>query len=258
MIARVFFLLSFSALQAKYMPIPPSISSKAVYHVRAHQIDEWSCGYNALFNACNLEHTLGFKNPYSTFKNFKELCTTFIRKTRKGPRDGISNVAIEKLAAQCKLQKVTYLNVNGYGTIVPLLNSPTTVTVRADLSNSEVQALLDHAVKKREDAVLKELKKELETKKMLCIHFICHVFAKGEDHCILVSLVQKNGLYRGLYIFDNMNIPIKENTEIKQYIDFLCITFKVSSLEAFNRHKIILPDKWPTTPLPPAGYYYRY
>ncbi len=249
--------LSCFTVQAKYMPVPSSISSKAVYHMQAHQIDEWSCGYNALFNACNLENTLGFKNSYSNFKQFNELCTAFIRRTHKGPRDGISNMDIEKLATQCKLQNIVYLN-NGGGKIAPLLNSPTTITIRADIPDYEVQRLLERAITKREQALLTELKKELEGKKLYCIHFVCHVFAKGEDHCILVSLVQKDGSHRGLYIFDNMNSPIQEGSEIKRYIDFLCTTFKVSTLEVFNRRKIILADKWPTTPLPPTGYYYKY
>lgn len=46
--------------RAEFLTLPVSLNNRAVYHIKAHQIDEFCCGYNALYNACNLEKVAHF------------------------------------------------------------------------------------------------------------------------------------------------------------------------------------------------------
>jgi hypothetical protein len=252
------FLLSSLALEARYLPLPSSFGSRAIYHVEAHQINTWSCGYNALFNACNLEHFLGVSNKYRDFAKFSQLCTAFLQRVSKKKRDGISNVEIEGLALSLGLGKVYYLSPDQKGEVVPLLESSTFITVPASMSSAQANRLLEQAVKKREQALYSAIHQKLKVQKDVCVHFVCHVRARREDHCILLSLVQKKGKDRALYIFDNLNGKVTDRSYIKPYIDFISKTFQVSSEQAYRKHKISIPDRWPTSPYPPAGYYYRY
>jgi hypothetical protein len=258
MVTLLVALLFCTVLEARMYSVPSSIKEKAVYHVQAHQIDDWSCGYNVLFNGCNLEHFLGRSNTYSDFRKFKQVCVDFIRQRGKQPDDGISNIDIEDLATSLGLQKVQYIVTQPPRRIVPLFDSPTCITVPENIAHREAQKLLQQAVRKREDSIWEDLHKRLKEHKDTCIHFVCHVVAKREDHCILVSLVQKGGKDRALYIFDNLNGSIKEESHIKRYIDFLCTTFHVSSMKAYSKHNVKLPARWPTTPQLPPGYYYKY
>ena len=43
-------LMSTPCVKATVMPLPQSLANKAVYYIKSQQIDEMSCGYNALFN----------------------------------------------------------------------------------------------------------------------------------------------------------------------------------------------------------------
>lgn len=231
------------------MPLPTSINSKAIYHVEAHQLDKWSCGYNALFNACNLEQAIGLDNPCSKFEKFSEICTAFIQRKKRKSTDAMSSSEFEDLPYKLKLSRAQYLGLDKTGNVKPDLDEDVYIRATPGMSGSEIEDSLTKEKKRREEALIQSLQREFGNNDDYCMHFFCHVIADDSGHGILITLVQKDRFNRALYIFDNLNMPITEDSENKKYIDFLCTIFGISFQESFNRYKIDIPDKWPTTPV---------
>ncbi len=244
----ILFSLFFSSLQAKYLSLPPSISSKAIYHIETHQIDEWSCGYNALFNTCNLEQLIGLDNPCSNFGKFKEICTAFIEKKKRKPTDAMFNQEFEDLPYKLKLSRAQYLGLDEIGNVRPDLDESISMQLTSTMSQREIDDYLNKKQQIKENALILSLQREFSNNSDYCIHFFCHVIIDSIGHCFVISLVQKGSTNRALYIFDNLNSPITESSDSKKYINFLCTTFGISSRESFDKYKITVPDKWPTAP----------
>ena len=110
---------------------------------------------------------------------------------------------------------------------------------------SEIDRMLQQAVERRGREVIKRHIDYFNNSIDCVVHFICIVKADGESHAILASIVQ-NSTGRGLYIFDNMNKPITDQSTITKYINYLCKTFAISYKSQFRAPT--LPDRWPTTP----------
>lgn len=244
-------------LQAEMMQLPPSLANKAVFHMKAYQVNDFSCSYNALFNGCNMEKLCEFQNPYSDYAQFKSVCLQFIAQKNQrpdkeyfmDPKGGADTTATEELGQlRLRMQPIVSLgfwenNVNN--SIVVLCT--TEINFWGNPSKKERAEIWKKAQEKRTKECLSAHKARLakSTKRCEIIHFICTVKSRGVDHAILVSLVQ-NFSGRALYIFDNMNEKIGVNSQIMRYINFLCTTYEISTKNLFKALKI--PDIWSTAP----------
>lgn len=242
--------VSFFTLQADFLDLPRSYSYKAVYHIKVRQLDEFCCGYNALFNACNFEKSSEIHQPYSDYASFKGLCMSYLSTQGLHPKSSVSNETLNILAGKeyLNLQPTCFLQFNKEKKVVPYIATPTEIVHDARLSKQEVKRMLNEAHGRREQEVLKKIQTRLATSNARCevIHFICSIdVVKGKGHAVLITLTQnRNG--RALYIFDNLNAKIDERSQTKRFIDFLCSTFTISPRQTFKGPH--LPNAWQTIP----------
>jgi hypothetical protein len=231
-------------LQASFIPLPTSLSSKAVYHCDVEQLNDFSCRYNGLFNACNFEQCCGFQNPGYAYSFFKRICLDYTRSHGLNPRASSTTIDTETLAYDHLFLQPSAQLGEEYGRIFPYFRTNTSITYDSRTPDHEVQRMLKRAVAKKENDFIQGLCKKLDTdpRKNMVIHFFCSLDLSEGRHCILVSLLQ-NSTGRGLYIFDNMNMRLYENCHAMKYIDYLCSTFKVSAKKSFLGPK--LPHRWP-------------
>lgn len=252
----VLLIVSISGVQAEFMHLPTKYDYRAVYHIKAHQIDEFSCGYNALFNGCNLETACEMQNPFCNYNQFKSVCLGYLGSKNLRPKAAASNAVIEELAQKLRMKPLYNLTFGKDGnSIEPLFVTPTKITYLLGTAEHEIQRMLKDAVAKRGKDLMQKLKTKVDSSNARCevIHFVCIIHAQGEPHGILISLV-KNASGRGLFVFDNLNISIHNHPQIQRYIDFLADSFKISSKYNFKAPKI--PDVWPTTPAKKVKYIY--
>lgn len=245
-----------SVLQAEVLPLPSSVANKAVNYIKAHQVDDFSCSYNALFNGCNLEKLCEFQNPYSDYTQFKSVCQQFItqknqrrdKKYTMDPKGSAYNDAIEELGLQrLRMQPIVHLGFNEDNVIQVLFSTPTEISFWGNPSKEERAQMWKKAFEKRTKECISDVKAKVarSTKRSEIVHFICGVKIKGMGHAILVTLVQ-NYSGRALYILDNMNGKIDSNSQIIRYINYLCSIFDIGQKNQVKALKI--PDVWPSTP----------
>lgn len=232
------FLLSLiivSSLSAEYLSIPHSLRCNAIFYERSKQLSAFSCGYNVLFNAANFEHYCGFENDAHRYDTFKNKVMPYVRKRRCNPKGSSTNAMTEYLATNAlNLQPFYHLHFDRRraGGIGLSLTKNTHMTYPQISSKGRWH----------EDAIFSGINRYLATHTCAVVHFLCYVKARSENHGILVTIYQ-NEYGRGLYIFDNLNDPIYESTDITKFLKYLCKTFKISSKEEFE--DIHLPMWWP-------------
>ncbi len=231
-------------LNAATLKLPQSLSQMAVSYQKTYQLNEFCCGYNALFNACNLERTLGFPLKFSDYSIFKRECMNYLKPRKIGPREAVTNRTLEKLASIMDI-RICNLNITSSGVIQPFSSTPIEVSYYAGTKKSEIDRKMQEAIEKRGREIIKHHIDYFNNSVDCVVHFICIVKAEGTNHAILVSIVQ-NSTGRGLYIFDNMNAPITERSPITKYINYLCKTFAISYKSQFRAPA--LPERWPTVP----------
>lgn len=238
-----FFASTISSAFGTYLPLPKSVQSKAVYHVKAYQLDKWSCGYNALFNACNIEQYLTKSNKFSNYPLFNHFCSAYLKSKKMDPSKASNNRTLEELAKHLKLQKFQYLVEDKAKGVHPLI-SGVRISYPAGLPKAKIAIKLQEAKNKKEQEKIKEIKDYLKKNKgkICCAHFVCHIVALGGPHGILITLVQNKQGDRALYVYDNMNLSIHENSLTKKYINYLCKEFNVSKANKFADFK--LPNRW--------------
>lgn len=220
-------ILFFAPVFSQYLQLPDSLKNKEIYYIKVKQLESWSCGYNALFNACKLEQKFGNANKFSDYNNFNSTCSNYINKINQKPKGASSNKILEDLSKVLDLKMFYYLTFNERREIVPLFTTPTHITYPSGTSKSEVKHLMLQAIKDRETALINALKKELDQNKnkLRFLHFGCHLDSSGEGHAILISLVQNVNGKRVIYICDNLNSKIDEKSQAKLYIDFINKSF---------------------------------
>lgn len=249
MVALLGMIVACSVMKAVNLPIAQGIARDlAIYHIKANQLENWSCGYNVLFNACNLENHLGFHNAYSFYSNFKRACTEFINAHKKKPEEGITNKDMATLAQRVMLKRNHYLYIDEQGKVVPFIEGKVSIMVPPNTSEDERQQLLKQEVAKKQRQVVQEIQNSIGSVGTGCVHFFCHVLSEQEGHCILITLHKNNYGLRSLYIFDNLNAAIQESPSAKYYIDYISTEFKVSQSKLCP--SLTLPDVWPTAPAP--------
>lgn len=236
----------FCALQCEQLPLPANLANKAVYYFKTEQLELFSCGYNALFNACNFEHHCCFLNKYHKYNEFKNRILPYIEQQGRHPRNASSNLMTEHCARELLDTRPLYhlFYKKEVGRAVPLLSYPISISFKEGTSKAELDRRLEKAYFARQNAVYQDIQKfVLDNPFQSCIvHFLCYVQAQQETHGILISLYQHKGK-RGLYLFDNMNMPIHSNSESYLYIEQLCKDFAISKRSAFEGPN--LPHRWP-------------
>lgn len=231
-------------LKGVTLNLPQSLSPMAVYYQKAYQLNEFCCGYNALFNACNVEKACGFPMKFSDYSLFKRECMNYLKPRNLRPLKAVTNKTLDELAHTLRI-KICNLIISASGSIHPIFSTDTTIEYNKGTRKGEINRMMQEAIVKREREMIKDLIHCFNASINCVVHFICTVIADGERHGILVSLVQ-NSTGRGLYIFDNMNKSITERSMITNYLKYLCKTFAVSYKIQFQGP--LLPDRWPSTP----------
>lgn len=224
-------------VEAKKLPLPSSFKDLPVYYEAVKQIDGWSCGYNALYNACCLEKRFGRKNPNSDLNIFKQCCMAYLRNLRQDPKAAASNKILENLATPLQLSRVHYLTFERNGKIVPLFLTSTKITYPSGTHPRIIDRLMEEAKTKRAENLIESLKRELDRHATIfMLHFLCHIQTDSQGHAVLASIVKNNKGEKSIYIFDNMNNPISQNSQMKHYIDYLCSKFDIKSKYNRARH----------------------
>lgn len=204
---------------AQLFNISGSASSKAVYYVKAEELPGFCCGYNALFNACNIEAAFGKSQKYSDRKIFAKTCRQHLKNWQIHPLDVVYNDELEELAKNLGIQNFYCVSYE-----------PHSVFYIPDFPLPSKDARFHNNIKKKLDA----------STGLFFVHFVCHL-PYEEGHWILMTLVQ-NTSGRALYIYDNLNLAIDEESQV--FIDFFCKSYKISPKGQFQG--VQMPAKWPS------------
>jgi hypothetical protein len=235
-------LATYSSRAVENLPLPRSLSSKAVYYVKTKQLNEFSCGYNALFNAANFEFHCGFTNQVYRYEAFSQKIVPYLRSQGLDPKKASYSYDIEHLAGEVLHLMPSFHLQKNKNMIELLLSGKTTVSFTEGTSRAEIDRLLQSALAKKRKQYIDFLKSYLEMEREAVIHFICYVKTlKGDDHIVLLSLHQ-NVSGRGLYLFDNINEQVTEVSDIRAFIEYLCVTFSISSSSHYRVPT--LPTRW--------------
>jgi hypothetical protein len=218
--------------------LPSTFSSRAVYYHPVEQLDRFSCGYNVLFNAANVEHICGFTNNMHEYSLFEQTVLSYLRTKGIAPKQASTNRITEHLAQRVlHLQPFYHLRFRDKksGPVVPLFSYEISVEYPRGTPKHEVNRRLDKAFEEHEQEILARIQTYLASaSKQVVVHFLCYLTSsQGNRHGILMSLIQ-NTTGRGLYIFDNMNEKITAGSDASKFIEFLCTRFNVSSRHLFN------------------------
>lgn len=235
----------FNLINAEKLSLPLIYTNKPIYYIKAHQLDKWSCGYNVLFNACNVEQHCGRINKGANFNHFSSICGTYLNSIYKESHKASTNNILDDLSQKLKLQDNCYLHLDSYNKIEPLLKGSVKIKYYGNPSQTEIDRLFKEAIIKRNQDRINEINKMLNNNKdkLYFVHFFCHVEDTSGPHVLLISLIQnKNG--RSLYIFDNLNAVITQYSQTMQYIDYIYSTFKVYINS--DRNFINFPNHWPS------------
>jgi len=235
------FLFACSLLEAQQLPVPKEFSSQATYYYRTKQLDNFSCGYNALFNALNFGQCCGFTTQYHRYEYFEPMVLSYTREQGLNPKHTSYNKDTEHLAQDLGLEYFYHLHRDSKTRQVALLfTGRVSITYPKYTPQSEVDRRMADAVAQKRKGILEGITAYLRSVDTAVVHFLCYLkSARGESHAILISLHQ-NKTGRGLYIFDNLNEPIYEAT---LFIEYLSKTFMISSSKQF--HGPQLPYRWP-------------
>ncbi len=239
-----------------YESVPRSVADRAVYYVKSTQLDDFSCAYNALFNACNLDRACGVPNRFADYSQFSRISSAYARSEGLNPKGSTSTRNSDDLA----LNHLRMKNVCNLGfkdaRIIPLFDLHARISITGRESKAEQQRMFQREFERQQEAFIDSIKYQFDAAAGLTrvMHFVCTVQDGGTGHAVLVSLVQ-NSTGRGLYIFDNLNRRISENSEIMRYIHYLSDRFSVSSRGIYQGPQ--LPERWSSAPKPRVRYYYN-
>lgn len=220
----------------KYLPLPASVAGQHVHYLRVKQIPKWSCGYNALYNACCIEDYIGLPNSNTELTSFSAVCLPYIQAHGHGPMQGSSNKTLEKLAPKLGLQQLACLHMRN-NTIESLIP----VWYRFSYSDSPERQtqIIEHTKQTKYQNYINKLVKDFEqAQQPCCVHFICNISTARGRHWVLVSVVKDRDGNKALYICDNMNSPITEHSQMKQYISYLYKLFSTGNTAAPNQPDI--------------------
>lgn len=249
-------LLLCSSYLIGYESLPKSVNAGAVYYVKTQQLDDFSCSYNALFNACNVDKSCGISNGFSDYGPFSQVSMAYVKSHGLKPKGSASTNDTDELAVKyLKMKNTCNLGFDDKK-IIPLLHWHAQITLTGRESKAEQEKMFEREFDRQRQEFFEKIKQQFDSAGGLTrvMHFICTVQDGRTGHAVLVSLVQ-NETGRGLYIFDNLNRKISENSQIMRYVHHLSTRYNVSSRDVFKGPQ--LPDRWPTLPKPRYEYYYN-
>lgn len=230
-------------LTAYNLPLPSSLQHKPIHYEQVVQINDWSCGYNVLYNAARLEKRLGFNQKHADLNAFKAICAPYVSQCGTTPKCSSSNKMLDTLAGRLQLQPFSYLHVSKQRKVDYVSSKKVRVSYKCGASESEINRLFDEAFKKQTTQRMDHLKAHINApqNKRAVVHFAGQVISRGTNHVILLSVV-KDGTQKAMYISDNMNATIKESSEAKIYIDYIAKEFGISDMKQIARSSLVSAD----------------
>lgn len=242
--------------KARFLPLPVAFSEKAVSHIQVRQLDEFSCGYNALFNACNVEQWFGVSSKYSIYSNFHDKVMKYLSAHKLHRQQALSTDLMQELASQLGIEVFSVvLEPEG---LKFLGNVSVSIECPIKTSSADKEKLKQQAFKAFHERKLEKIKRSLakDQGKVTIIHFFC--CTEGEiPHVFVISLVQNKQGKRALYVCDNLNSEIYASfaadkqkeymTPAGSFLTFFTKYFGISLRSQF--HAPALPDYWLTAPL---------
>jgi hypothetical protein len=231
-------LTTFSSCALVELPLPNSLSSKAIYHLKVKQLHEFSCGFNMLFNGCNIEKWFGFNNCMSDFQNFRKASYDFAAAHKKKRKGSLGQRDIRLLADYLGMKKVVYPYIDEQKQVKFSFSQEVRVTFWQGTPKAEIERMKQQALKKQYDEYVYNLQQEVDTASSYpyILHCACAVDVdpyEEEGHFVLVTLV-KNESGRALYICDNMNKRIGESSDTQRCLSYLAGLFSVSPRNTFK------------------------
>lgn len=225
------------------IPMLPSLSGHAVYQIKVKQLHEFSCGYNALFNGCNVEQWCGYSNRMSEFSRFRQACYDFASVHNIRRKSSLDNKQIEQLASQLGMRTIIHFHIDTYNRVAPLITEEVRVTYTKGTSRAAIDRMLEAEMARQQVAHVQAVKNDLEKASVFphIVHCMCIVQVDGTSHGILATII-KNQTGKGLYIFDNLNKKITESSQIRQCITHLINEFSISSSRTYKGPSF--PSSW--------------
>lgn len=246
----LFLVFNFVCYSANIIELPKSLEGKSVYHIKSWQLNDWSCGYNVLFNACNLEKIFTKNNNSHDYDIFSKKVLEYLKIKNKNPKGSASNKMLDRLSEILGLEKYQFLVIKDQK-IKPIFSTSTKITFYHGTTQDQINALMQQAIEKREKDCIVDLKNYINKPKDLkFLHLFCQIKDQSINHLVLMSVIENRNKIRSLFIFDNVNLLVKENSQLKKYIDFICAEFKISKIDhkEYNKIKEFVPGKWSTVP----------
>jgi hypothetical protein len=218
--------ISFNAL-AQLFPLPKSLDNVPVYYHKTQQINNWSCCYNVLYNACKLEDSYGRANKHANFSQFSNTCLPQLAKHGiHNTRAGLAASIGESLGHNLRLQNICTLQAHS-NKITPFIRS---------IHYNPKHQTAQQAYAQKGNELIADLKHKIDsapTGQPYFIHFICSITSSnGVPHAALASVVKHANGQKEIHITDNMNDPIREKSQMNRIIDYICHEFDIK-----NGHK---------------------
>lgn len=207
---------------SSFLPLPSEFAKRPIYYVYAHQLDDFSCGYNVLFNACCLEHNKVRYNKFSSKELFKKTIRNYLVTKKAKPHNASTSYWLHELAPRVLLKNFNYLILEKQK-VRPLCASGIQVEYTIGTPKNVIEKMVAQAWEKKEEQLIKKLRKKLVDP--CCLHFACHCKPHGVDHVVLITLVCDVYRRKSLYIFDNLNNTIAPKGEIAHYIHWMIKKF---------------------------------
>ena len=227
--------------------IPLPLQQRAVFYPVATQINGFSCGYNALYNAANFENWCGFSNPAHDYAIFKARTLAFLAKIGRDPLDSSDNKLTEALGTSVlQVQPLYHITFSSDTKQKIILSGSVSISYRKGTSQSTIDQMLAEAHVQKAQDQFKACRNYLNSRKGFpaVIHFMCYVMSYTGKHIVLISVYQ-NSSGRALYVFDNLNETLTVQHDTTRYLTFLCKELEISDRKQFS--PLSLPKKWPSS-----------
>lgn len=241
MFCRLIIALSFAGITyTDFLQLAQWCEPLEIYHIKTTQISGYSCGFNALFNACNLERIMGIPNPHNNFSSFQAVCASYMAAHAPGQttRQALNNKQTMQLSNHLGLQAASYFTRHK-GYVAPFIDH-VSVKFPKGTSQAQIQQLMEQKRIQMERDVVQELQKfSFEVPTPYCIHFMCGISTK--KHVILITLIVTKEK-RILCVCDNLNEHYLQS-DLEEFLLFFASTFSVSPRS--SQPFYVFPQRWP-------------
>ncbi len=222
----IFIALFLSAITTGFsrdLPLPIGLRGKNIFHEETSTIAGFSCGYNALFGACQFEH-----NRYRDPLRFAQFVDKYLHTKRLNSIESSDFNVLRDLSLRLGLKNIHFLSLDN-GKVELRLETPSKVRVSVGTPEYMVEKLLEQESQRRQNLVIQKIQRECAKTprgRVYQAHFICRCFV-GDWHGILVSLVKDRTGQKSLYILDILNHLITPKSDITRHLNYLSAAFHV-------------------------------